>query len=137
MNIHLIKKWLADLRSGTYQQSKSRLKGHFGYCCLGVLAEGNDRCRFEHSLLVIDGVPFGSISIPPEIGTDYGLGYLLTQTQLAVLQTRFGFTSDETLLQHLCMDLNDIQTFSFAQIADVLEFVYTEFMGINVKGEEG
>lgn len=29
-------KWLAALRSGTYQQTKGTLKNKEGYCCLGV-----------------------------------------------------------------------------------------------------
>jgi len=35
----LIPKWLAALRSGTYQQGEGRLNSHGKYCCLGVLCE--------------------------------------------------------------------------------------------------
>jgi hypothetical protein len=32
-------KWIAALRSGTYQQTTGRLKSDRGHCCLGVLCE--------------------------------------------------------------------------------------------------
>ena len=32
-------KWLTALRSGEYQQCRSDLKNHTGFCCLGVLAD--------------------------------------------------------------------------------------------------
>lgn len=38
MNAELKDKWLAALRSGEYQQTRSALKNEDGYCCLGVLA---------------------------------------------------------------------------------------------------
>lgn len=33
------KKWVAALRSGEYQQTKSRLQNSKGYCCLGVACD--------------------------------------------------------------------------------------------------
>lgn len=33
------KKWVAELRSGKYQQAKGRLQSDNGYCCLGVACE--------------------------------------------------------------------------------------------------
>lgn len=41
MKASIKSKWLKELRSGKYKQTKGRLKkklnGNYGYCCLGVL----------------------------------------------------------------------------------------------------
>lgn len=42
MDQKLKKKWVEALTSGKYQQAKSRLKDHSGFCCLGVLRDVND-----------------------------------------------------------------------------------------------
>lgn len=43
MNPELKQKWLQALRSGQYKQTKERLKGKYGYCCLGVLCDVSGR----------------------------------------------------------------------------------------------
>ena len=39
MNKELIKKWVAELRSGKYKQGKGLLRHNGRYCCLGVLGD--------------------------------------------------------------------------------------------------
>ncbi len=39
MNANLKAKWVEALRSGKYQQTKGRLRGDGGFCCLGVLCD--------------------------------------------------------------------------------------------------
>lgn len=39
MKQEIAQAWVAALRSGKYRQSKGRLKGEAGFCCLGVLCE--------------------------------------------------------------------------------------------------
>lgn len=39
MNQQIAEKWVAELRSGKYKQTKHVLKKNGGFCCLGVLCE--------------------------------------------------------------------------------------------------
>lgn len=39
MDIKVKQKWLTALNSGKYEQTKGRLKGKTGFCCLGVLCD--------------------------------------------------------------------------------------------------
>ncbi|MGX9944908.1 hypothetical protein ACTG4Q_20820 [Bradyrhizobium denitrificans] len=52
MDAPVLTKWLADLRSGQFTQTKSNLRDANGFCCLGVLANqfadtwiGDPSCR--------------------------------------------------------------------------------------------
>jgi hypothetical protein len=38
IDAQVLSKWLADLRSGEFPQTKSNLRDATGFCCLGVLA---------------------------------------------------------------------------------------------------
>jgi len=40
-------KWIKALRSGKYKQTKGKLKGKVGYCCLGVLCEISGKDEFK------------------------------------------------------------------------------------------
>lgn len=39
MNIAVIERWVAALRSGEYSQTKRSLRNERGFCCLGVLCD--------------------------------------------------------------------------------------------------
>ena len=39
MNPEVKQKWIGALRSGKYEQGSEKLRGHQGYCCLGVLCD--------------------------------------------------------------------------------------------------
>ena len=39
MDAEIKRKWVEALRSGKYAQTKSDLRNHNGYCCLGVLCD--------------------------------------------------------------------------------------------------
>ncbi len=39
MDAEIKRKWVEALRSGKYAQTKSHLRDHTGYCCLGVLCD--------------------------------------------------------------------------------------------------
>ena len=52
LNIELMRKWVAALRSGKYEQTSDELKttdpdGQCRYCCLGVLREIEPRIKQE------------------------------------------------------------------------------------------
>lgn len=52
----LAEKWLADLRSGEYDQAKEVLFNGEGYCCLGVLIKSAG-CEIEDASGPCDGLP--------------------------------------------------------------------------------
>lgn len=118
------KEWLAALRSGKYKQTKSVLKGRQGHCCLGVLGEiavKKDVARWEGS----------------------SLGTLLVDAEHSENSNQFYATSSRTVLPrgvsewsgvsqsgsplpmsgklYSLANLNDVQKYTFDQIADVLE----------------
>lgn len=39
MDVKIKKQWIKALRSGKYKQTRGRLKGDGGFCCLGVLCD--------------------------------------------------------------------------------------------------
>lgn len=95
-------KWLNALRSGEYKQGKNALfeREDETYCCLGVL--GN--CAFNLSRDMMDG----SATLHHDFSTVPGyMRPILAGTNQS--------------LQGLCIEMNDTQRMSFAQIADVLE----------------
>lgn len=105
-----LKKLIAALRSGNYQQARGSLRTPFGFCCLGVacdashLAEWKGRTYFEY-------LEYGGM-LPEEIVNFYGF------------QNRHGFyiKDRDERLQTLA-NLND-QGMPFAQIADLIEHEY-------------
>lgn len=61
MDIDLKAKWVAALRSGTYQQTQHQLKDDVGFCCLGVLCDIQgadfDAIRKEYGTLSLSANP--------------------------------------------------------------------------------
>jgi hypothetical protein len=56
-------KWIAALRSGEFNQARSRLRDHDNYCCLGVLACVLGASWKDKSIPVIRGKPLATNSV--------------------------------------------------------------------------
>ena len=101
----LKKIWLKALRSGKYRQTRSSLRTHEGYCCLGVLAEVSGDFashKYEYSY----NYKF--------FHKDYGQAHDASTTCLP----------EEYLpspLQNVLITMNDIHGCSFEEIADFIE----------------
>jgi hypothetical protein len=102
-----IRKWARVLRSGKYKQTTGALQDSTGFCCLGVACD---------------------IFIPKRKQKTYPSGHLFGGTPngqpnapewLKQMDDRFITDTEEALTI-----LNDDQTFTFDEIADVLEAVY-------------
>jgi len=107
MNSEWKAKWLEALRSGDYKQVAGMLKGQgedgvVGYCCLGVLAEINNKLEpIEEALgtpkawQVNQGGVINSIYLPENLARDeYGLGFR-AQQQLANMNDKDKMSFDE------------------------------------------
>lgn len=100
----LITKWLEALRSGKYPQGRSRLHGHGGYCCLGVLCDIVDPSKWKD--LEYDG----DVSLPPKYIMDMAglkiddVKYLASKNDYGVpfkdiadiIEARYGLGSEDT-----------------------------------------
>lgn len=102
-------KWVADLRSGKFKQTKNNLRliknGETCHCCLGVLAEINDQLVVDY-----DDVLF--------------LNYRGSVATLSVSDPDDDFDRDHYLplaLQRAYYELNDAQGWTFAEIAAQIE----------------
>src|SRR5271165_2259693 len=100
MKKHVMKKWVAALRSGKYKQTRGRLhnKRGGGYCCLGVLCE-------------ISGMEFNPNDgmIPYSVENWSGL------------RTRKGSCADTNLRGESLASYNDHSKLSFKAIANIIE----------------
>lgn len=105
-------KWLQALRSGNYDQGRSRLRNDHGeYCCLGVLCDlvgPNDWGAGEYSTYhntwkdSVTEIPF------PEWSSFFWLGCDAFEHELRGIQADL-------------MDLNDNKCKTFSEIADYIE----------------
>jgi hypothetical protein len=102
-NINFLTKWVADLRSGKYKQCKLCLKRQvdeeFRYCCLGVAYD----IQYPHGWASYD-----------DLFTNEGEKFYLS----AAFREFVGLTEAEVLQLGR---LNDVNKFSFEQIADYIE----------------
>lgn len=101
MNTEIKAKWVEALRSGKYEQGKSRLQNCLKqtYCCLGVLCE-----------------------ISPNV-QKYGSGYIFANTAMHAILTgafRLQVGLKESQESDLA-NLNDLEGRSFLEIADYIE----------------
>lgn len=103
-------KWLAALRSGKYKQSKEVLQSIDGYCCLGVACKvliPKSKMTFNGK----SGLMSGSMPVTQEFAPDWLVqinGYLPTRLT----------------------NLNDIDNYTFSQIADYVEKELKEEMDL-------
>ncbi|OFA33311.1 hypothetical protein BAE46_00955 [Glaciecola punicea] len=110
-----IRLWIADLRSGEYQQSTGNLENNEGFCCLGV------GCKTAQK----NGIKIYAYEDKLESKGKI-IGFSLRKQKSALkwlnLQNPFGefrgssFKSCDTLI-----DLNDEENYSFNEIADFIE----------------
>lgn len=100
-----IKKWVKALRSGKYQQTKSRLQDEKGYCCLGVACDifiPRNKQQLKNNCL---------IGITPI--------YQKAPKWLRNINHEWLFRYGSSLA-----NMNDGEDMSFDEIADCLEIVY-------------
>lgn len=100
-----ITKWANVLRSGKYTQSMLILQDQIGFCCLGVA------CKIfaKNYLKDLDGYLKGSLPVGRDGSPDW----------LVNINKSFEIRTGKFL-----STLNDIDDFSFDEIADCLEAVY-------------
>lgn len=99
-----IQVWVKALRSGKYKQTKGTLQNNQGYCCLGVACDLFIENKETNNGFLIGGLPLFQSHCP------YWLQGICSDFQIKA--------------GHHLSALNDIQNFSFDEIADILEAVY-------------
>lgn len=50
MKKSIAKRWAKALRSGKYKQTRGKLRGQRGYCCLGVLCDIRDSSSWDNDV---------------------------------------------------------------------------------------
>jgi len=119
MNKRVKKKWLWWLRSGRYDQARTRLlkedmSGNASFCCLGVLcnihAEETGKGYWEHNRYYSDGASAGGVSVqlPSEVVDWAGL----SQESPRVTDSAYELRS--------LANMND-NGMTFDEIADIIE----------------
>lgn len=123
------KAWLEALRSGSYKQTKGKLKSRNGsYCCLGVLCEVAgvpkvyDAGEYQYGPLEAvekdEWSQYSATALPP-VAQEW-LGVSTSEPRLAkpvVVVDKYGDEEEITSL----ISLNDDYGWSFEQIADAVE----------------
>lgn len=111
LNLNVIRRWVAALRSGKYGQAEGSLRKDDGYCCLGVLTDlyikkkglewdvVQEESYKSYTFLGCDSYP------PPDV-----LDWAGMWSERSV--TRYGKYLD---------DLNDEDELTFSEIANVIE----------------
>lgn len=97
-------KWIKALRSGEYKQTIQALQDKNGYCCLGVACKILIKTPDMHEDSLIGDFPYQQKHAPE---------------WLKCINSNFEFKTGINLT-----DLNDIEHFTFDEIADLLEAVY-------------
>ena len=97
-------KWITALRSGDYKQGTGQLKDGDKYCCLGVLCD----LHAKETGNIFDGwVYLEQDRILPNEVKDW-----------SEIGTNVGKIPN---FNHTLWELNDVEMYSFAEIADVIE----------------
>lgn len=111
-----IMKWINALRSGEYKQANGALQNEYGYCCLGVLCEiaSPDHCRPD-GIMLGGGYPAIDYGDPPWV-SEINKGFFdLAGVRLSGLNdVGYRFHSE------------NLERFTFDEIADLLQAVYIE-----------
>lgn len=69
-----LREWIADLRSGEYDQATGALRERHGYCCLGVACdrftnEADADSGWDGPIFVYG--PYSAATMPPDMVLDY------------------------------------------------------------------
>lgn len=132
MNPQIKAKWIADLRSGKYQQTQEYLKrltdNGPAYCCLGILCEVTLGYEFD-STPSDDGICTLTIDTPYGRESDDMLPPKTVQDEAGLTGQNPTITLDYDDMRKFMVDiqgvniayLNDMGKLSFSQIADIIE----------------
>lgn len=107
INIKELKKWIAALDSGKFNQCKGALQKENSYCCLGVgclVVIPEEKLCFKKDGTLSGIMPSQQINAP---------------NWLKDINVDFNGKTDHSL-----WELNDSMDFSFTEIATLLELVY-------------
>lgn len=132
MTEELKAQWIAALRSGEYNQTRSALKNNEGFCCLGVLCDVIDNTRWADDNqtngynfeLGDTRFSFNTAVIPSEAAKPLALNKMLVTIDDNIIdpdQIDLEVDShDTTRLDDYLITLNDNGK-SFSEIADIIE----------------
>jgi hypothetical protein len=130
INTELLERWITALRSGAYEQGRMSLRERSGerYCCLGVLCDvyNPELWQWHHNYGWVyhedegvrsDGVVSEGMTntLPPRYIRDE-LG----------LQNNVVYEGEHLILSHVLTQMNDFESRDFNEIADYLEWSYSE-----------
>lgn len=118
-------KWVKALRSGKYKQTRGKLRGQRGYCCLGVLCDIYDNKQWEkadepfhdESTAFVFGDAGEETTLPNEV--QKWAGIKTDDGRHEKIGTRHDFDSRGSLVT-----LNDKQKWGFKKIAKFIEKNY-------------
>ena len=120
--------WLEALRSGKYKQTKNTLRTPEGFCCLGVLCDIHDKHQSRSTawIPVCDWDDEEIVDSYEYCGEQTDISYTIRQEFFPALNGEFidppfGAKLDIGNFIRNLMHLNDVQDYSFAQIADYIE----------------
>lgn len=119
--MNLLHEWLDALRSGTYEQTRERLRDGDGFCCLGVACDiaaqhGMGYWDGDDFILTEDGeeVCAVDVNLPSMLYDVFHIDALTTDSDVLILNTRRSFQSS-------LQSLNDNDRKTFEEIADIIE----------------
>lgn len=123
-----LEEWVAALRSGDYAQVNGVLHNESGYCCLGVACDlyvkDHENAAWDgEGYLELDGASIGSPGddlLPEEVALWLGLPTGVNTFVPGV--TNVELKDGEQMIDATV--LNDVNNWSFGQIADAIERTY-------------
>ena len=108
-----VEKWVAALRSGNYLQTKGKLRGKRGFCCLGVACDVYSKETGE-----------GEWSMGAHTRTSYSFGvdgiYIKDHLPQEVVEW-FGLSTKDGGWRHSSLSMRNDTGSSFNKIADIIE----------------
>lgn len=108
--------WIKALRSGEYKQTRKTLQDEYGYCCLGVLCKIS---RQPLDLKIAGLLNGGDLNSQPCV-ENWALGI---HTWSVLKQINVASLNDSG---NPGMAYNDLEPFTFDEIADVIQAVLIE-----------
>jgi len=120
-------RWLQALRSGEYKQTTGLLEDEAGYCCLGIACKllvanypQTEKYNYENDSTFEDESYIGTF-LRGDLPEPPAPGWLVNIS--SDFATRCGVSLDQ---------LNDIHSFSFEAIAEVLDLVYIQGVSLDL-----